>query len=215
MFRPTLKNKLLAVKPALAAGVLASVAAGVDAGLPKPTYVFIDASNIIYGCRQSGWRMDFVKLYSYLTKRFAAKRIIYYAGADQANAKQQEFYNLLRKIGYELVVKPVKIYSGRNGEITKKANVDVDLTFEAMLYFGEYDRAVFFTGDGDFYRLIAHCKANKGRVWVFGNAQRTAKELKVLTGHQFGNLDNLRNILSFIKTKETDTTIVSVSRFME
>ena len=156
------------------------------------TYAFIDASNIIYGCRQSGWRMDFKKLYSYLKNRFGASRIIYYAGEDLTNAKQQEFYSLLRKWGYELVIKPVKTFTGESGKITKKANVDVDLTFEAMLYFGEYDRAVFFTGDGDFYRLIAHCEVNKQRIWLFGNAERTARELKTLMRHRFSNLDNLR-----------------------
>jgi uncharacterized LabA/DUF88 family protein len=167
------------------------------------TYAFIDASNIIYGCRQSGWRMDFKKLYSYLKNRFGASRIIYYAGEDVANARQQAFYNLLRQWGYELVIKPVKTFTGESGKITKKANVDVDLTFEAMLYFGEYDRAVFFTGDGDFYRLIAHCEVNKQRVWLFGNAERTARELKTLMGHRFSNLDNLRSGFEYFgKDKE-------------
>jgi hypothetical protein len=31
----------------------------------KATYAFIDASNIIYGTRDEGWKVDFKKLYKY------------------------------------------------------------------------------------------------------------------------------------------------------
>jgi len=162
-------------------------------------YVFIDASNIIYGCRHSGWRMDFEKLYSYLTKRFNATRILYYAGVEEGNERQLEFYNHLREWRYELVLKPVKFYRKEGGGTVRKANVDVDLTFDAMLYWDKYDKAVFMTGDGDFYRLISHAKAEKERIWVIGNAKRTARELKKLMKHQFTNLDDLRHALEYTK----------------
>lgn len=161
------------------------------------TYVFIDAANLIYGSHASGWKMDFEKLYSYLTKRFNAKRVLYYAGLDQANAKQVSFYDKLRGWGYELVLKPVKKYRRDDGSIIRKANADVDLTFDAMLYWDSYHRAVFLTGDGDFYRLIAHALTHKERVWVIGNAKRTARELKLLMGYRFTNLDDLRYALEF------------------
>jgi len=163
------------------------------------TYVFIDASNIIYGCRADGWRMDFKKLYEYLTKRFSAKRVLYYAGVEEGNEKQLEFYNHLREWGYELVLKPVKHYRQEDGTMVRKANADVDLTFDAMLYWEKYGRALFLTGDGDFYRLIAHAKANKQRVWLIGNAKRTARELKKLMKHEFTNLSDLRHALEFFK----------------
>ncbi|MBI4093035.1 MAG: NYN domain-containing protein, partial [Candidatus Kerfeldbacteria bacterium] len=179
------------------------------------TYVFIDASNIIYGCRQSNWKVDFAELYSYLRYRFNASRILYYAGEDKANAKQQELYNDLRRLGYETVLKSVKEYRREDGTKVRKANVDVDLTFDAMLYWDEYDRAVFLTGDGDFYRLIAHCKARKGRVWVIGNAKRTAKELKVLMKGEFTNLDTLKPVVgqgSRVNKNEADAFVESASR---
>lgn len=45
----------------------------------KKVYAFIDASNIIYGCHASGWKMDFEKLLRYLTGRYHAVKILYYA----------------------------------------------------------------------------------------------------------------------------------------
>lgn len=34
------------------------------------TYAFIDASNIIYGTRYEGWKVDFKKLFKYLKERY-------------------------------------------------------------------------------------------------------------------------------------------------
>ncbi|MBI5220380.1 MAG: NYN domain-containing protein [Candidatus Liptonbacteria bacterium] len=163
---------------------------------PLRTYAFIDASNIIYGCRASGWKMDFEKLAGYLRSRYQVSRLLYYGGEEIGNASQMAFHNKLRLFGYELVVKPVKEYLGAEGAVVrKKANADVDLTFEAMLYWNEYDRAIFLTGDGDFYRLIAHCLIHKDTTWLMGNARRTAKELKVLFGARFTNLDSIRDLV--------------------
>ena len=39
---------------------------------PK-TYVFIDASNIIYGTRNEGWKVDFKKLFKYLKENLIRK----------------------------------------------------------------------------------------------------------------------------------------------
>jgi len=38
------------------------------------TYSFIDASNIIYGTRDEGWKVDFRKLFKYLKERYRLKR---------------------------------------------------------------------------------------------------------------------------------------------
>lgn len=97
-----------------------------------PAYAFIDASNIIYGTRNEGWKVDFKKLFKYLTQRYNCKKIYYFAGQDIKNAKQQKFYDLLAKVGYELILKPVKIFVQPDGSKVRKANCDVDLTFYAM-----------------------------------------------------------------------------------
>ncbi len=52
------------------------------------TFAFIDATNIIYGASDLGWRMDFFKLAHYLKTRFRVSKILYYAGVDNENVKQ-------------------------------------------------------------------------------------------------------------------------------
>jgi len=152
------------------------------------TYAFIDASNIIYGTRDEGWKVDFRKLFKYLKERYKCKKIYYFAGKDEKNPKQQKFYRLLDKIGYDLKLKPVKIYLQDNGHKVRKANCDVDLTFYAMRDIDKFNRVIFLSGDGDFYIVIA-------------NGKRTAREIRQVMGANFTPMKSLKAILNFKQKK--------------
>jgi len=161
------------------------------------TYVFIDASNIIYGTRDEGWKVDFKKLYKYLRERYSAKIIYYFGGKDENNEKQVGFYKLLDKIGFELILKPVKIFKQENGHQVRKANCDVDLTFYAMRDFTKYSRGIFLTGDGDFEILLKYLIKQKKEVKVIANGKRTAREIKSLVGADFVPIKSLQAILEY------------------
>jgi uncharacterized LabA/DUF88 family protein len=163
------------------------------------TIVFIDASNIIYGTRDENWKVDFKKLYRYLTQRYEASQIYYFAGKNSDDSKQEKFYQLLEKIGYKLVLKPVKIFRNGNQKI-KKANCDVDLTFYSMNLINLYNRGIFLTGDGDFEILFRHLIFKRKQVIVFANSKRTAREIKTLKGLQFNDLQVIKPII-FLKQK--------------
>lgn len=163
------------------------------------TYTFIDASNIIYGTRDEGWKVDFRKLFKYLSERYICSKIYYFAGQDEKNPKQQSFYDILAKIGYELILKPVKIFIDPDGSKTRKANCDVDLTFFAMRDLSKYDRAIFMSGDGDFHILLSHLVKIKKTVIVIANSKRTAKEIKTLSGIQFNDLGVLKKTINYAK----------------
>lgn len=157
-------------------------------------FVFIDASNIIYGCKKSGWKMDFKKLIHYLKERFKAERVLYYAGLDSDNKKQILFYETLQHLGYELRLIPVKKFNDGH----KKADVDARLTLEAMKYLSEYTQAIFLTGDGDYYWLFEHLLENGKKIKLIAHRESTAKELKQLFGGEFTDLSRLKNILEFV-----------------
>jgi uncharacterized LabA/DUF88 family protein len=160
------------------------------------TYAFIDASNIIYGTRNEGWKVDFKKLLSYLRERYKCKKVYYFAGIDSNNSKQKKFYELLEKFGYDLILKPVKIYYQPDGGKVRKANCDVDLTFYAMRDFERFDRVMFLSGDGDFEVLLKYFVKKKKEVIILANAKRTAKEVKMLQGVQFNDLKVLEKTIS-------------------
>jgi uncharacterized LabA/DUF88 family protein len=50
--------------------------------VPK-TYAFIDAANLFYGGEKSlGWKIDYLKLYKYLSKKYSAKKLYYFGGIE-------------------------------------------------------------------------------------------------------------------------------------
>ena len=163
------------------------------------TYSYIDASNIIYGTRDEGWKVDFKRLLDYLQERYECKKIYYFAGKDRKNQKQDAFYKKLEEFGYSLCLKEVKLYKQENGVVIRKANCDVDLTFYALIHIRRYDRVIFLSGDGDFRILLSHLLEKKKRVIVFANAKRTAKEIKKLHGIQFNDLRVLRQTIEYKK----------------
>lgn len=159
------------------------------------TYAFVDASNIIYGTRDEGWKVDFKKLFKYLKERYKCKKIYYFAGFEENNKKQQAFYKKLKRFGYELVLKPVKLYNQPGGGKVRKANCDVDLTFYAMRDKELFDRGVFLTGDGDFVVLLEYFVKIKKEIIVIGNTRRTAREIKRLKGLKFNDFGGLKGTL--------------------
>lgn len=163
------------------------------------TYAFIDASNIIYGTRDEGWKVDFKKLYKYLTERYECKKIYYFGGLENKNEKQAKFYKKLASFGFELILKPVKIFKQPGGKQVRKANCDVDLTFYAMRDKGEFSRIVMLSGDGDFEILLKYFVEEKKELVVIANGTRTAREIKKLVGERFADLKSLRNILEYKK----------------
>lgn len=165
------------------------------------TIVFIDASNIIYGTRDEGWKVDFKKLYKYLTERYEAKKIYYFAGKDENNPKQTQFYKILKSIGYELILKPVKLFKQEDGTTVRKANCDVDLTFFAMRDFNGYTRGIFMTGDGDFEILFLYLIEKNKIVQIIANGKRTAWEIKKLAKGNFTEIGSLKSNIEYIETK--------------
>ena len=138
--------------------------------------------------------MNFEKLIKYLKERFGANRVLYYAGLDAENKKQLVFYEILQKFGYELKLVPVK----RFNDGTRKGDVDARLTFEAMKYFNNYDKAVFLTGDGDYYWLLEYLLEKQKEIKLIAHTQSTAKELKKLFGGEFTDISRLKELLEFV-----------------
>lgn len=68
-------------------------------------------------------------------------------------------YTALQQQGFILVFKPTIDF--KEGKI--KGNVDAELVLHAMIEWGNYDRAIIVTGDGDFHCLIEYLK-KKGKL---------------------------------------------------
>lgn len=176
--------------------------------LVKKTFAFIDATNIIYGADDHGWRMDYKKLADFLTARFGVEKILYYAGVDDKNLKQLNFYEKLQDFGYSLRLVPVKTFT--DGK--KKADVDSRMTFEMMLYLQSYDEIIVMTGDGDYYWVLEYLKQTKKKIHLLSFPSHTARELKILFAGNFMDLNDVKKNLEFNNKNATDPIKVSAAR---
>lgn len=170
------------------------------------TFAFIDASNLMYGSTRAGWKIDYEKLASYLRYRFNVSHLNYFAGVDKTNTKQLRFYHVLEKLGFELYLVPLKTF--KDGR--KKADVDSRLTVEAIKNMGKYNKAIFITGDGDYYWLFEYLLENRKQLNLLGFYRNTAKELKQLFKGNFSGIEDLKEALE-LKKNAVDPIVVSTA----
>ena len=103
--------------------------------------------------------------------------------------KQVYFYQKLEKFGFQLILKPVKMYEDEEGNQKRKANCDVEMAFYMMRDKNAFERVVILSGDGDFLPVLKHLReVEKKEVLVLARGPRTAKEIKRFAGDKFINL---------------------------
>lgn len=136
--------------------------------------VFVDAENVRYN---GGYQMRYDVL-----RRFAAReggvlqRLNTYMAFDAERAREDAEYakksrtyqQMVRDFGWKITVKLVRRYTDENGNVTTKANADLDMAVDAMLQSDKLDQILMVTGDGDFIHVVRALQ-NKGcRVELIG-----------------------------------------------
>lgn len=136
--------------------------------------VFVDAENIKYN---GGYNLRYDVL-----RRFAGRndghllRLNVYLAFDAERAKEDgeyarktyNYHNTLRDFGWKVITKNVKRYTDAEGNVTTKANADLEMAVDAMLQVENLDEILLLTGDGDFLTLVTALQ-NKGcRVELMG-----------------------------------------------
>ncbi|MDP3994250.1 MAG: NYN domain-containing protein [bacterium] len=113
-----------------------------------------------------------------------------------------KFYVKLEEFGYILKLKPVKFFREENGRISKKANCDVDMTFDLMRLYNDYKGVLILSGDGDFTVVLKYLKETGKDIKILARGERTAREIKQLAGGNFRDFNYLREILKFKDQKK-------------
>ena len=109
--------------------------------------------------------------------------------------QRTRFYLRLEKFGYELILKPVKLYDQEDGTTKRKVNCDVDMTFCLMRYKDNFNRVIILSGDGDFLPVMKYLREIGKDVTILGRGKRTAKEIKQFAGNDFRDFEYLKNRL--------------------
>ncbi len=116
--------------------------------------------------------------------------------------KRVKFYKKLDNFGYLLFLKPVKIYQSEDGSLKRKANCDVDMTFEIMKNKDSFDRIIMLSGDGDFITVLKYLRSTGKEVFILSRSKRTAKEIKRFAGGNFMDFEYLRTHLEFEEKRD-------------
>lgn len=119
----------------------------------------------------------------------------------ERNIQRVKFYLKLKEFGYFLRLKPTKIYKETDGTTKKKANCDVDMTFDIMKTIDKFDEVIILSGDGDFAILLKYLMGKGKKVTVLARGERTAKEIRQLVGGNFRDFHKIRHKIEFFDKK--------------
>lgn len=136
-------------------------------------------------------------------KKFSDAQLILF----DRHLQRVKFYSKLKEFGYQLFLKPVKIYFKEDGSTEKKANCDVDMSFWLMREKENYDRVVILSGDGDFLPVLKYLQNElKKEVFILARGERTAKEIRLFASGNFRDFARLKNALEFEENKRDGHT---------
>ncbi len=136
--------------------------------------ILVDVQNIYYTTKSAHrTHFNYTQFWADVTANRQVVNAFAYA-IDRNDAQQRNFQNILRKIGFEVKLKP---YIQR-ADGSAKGDWDVGITLDAVEYAKDVDVVVLASGDGDFDLLVQRIQKNFGvTVEVYGVPQLTAASL--------------------------------------
>lgn len=121
----------------------------------ETVFAFIDSQNLNLGVRSQRWVLDFRKFRQYLRNKYNISKAFLFIGYVPGN---EALYTRMQQMGYIVILKPTMELP--DGSV--KGNVDAELVLHTMIEYGNYDKAIIVTGDGDFFCLVEYlAKQNK------------------------------------------------------
>ena len=162
--------------------------------------VVIDAANLESSVKSLKFWIDYIKL----KKLFNNKKLIeirdYCVHHNTEN--QNNFFTFLKKSGYKLITKPLKIIKApeiKTGDI-RKANFDVEIAVDVMNMILQFNTLILFSGDSDFDYLIKFLRAKNKSVIVISTKHHVSREL-IESSNKYIDLEKIEKLISRDKNK--------------
>ena len=130
--------------------------------------VFIDGANLYAATRSLEFDIDYRKMLAEMKSWGRLLRVFYYT----AIVEDDEYHSIrplldwLDYNGFSVVTKNAKTYTDDTGRRKIKGNMDIELAVDALEIAPHIDRAVIFSGDGDFTRVVQAMQRKGVRVSV-------------------------------------------------
>ena len=155
--------------------------------------VFIDAANLELSAKDRGWKVDYKKLFKLLNDRGKLVYIGFFTVRFD-NREHDRFLTFLKKTGYKLVTKPLKLIRDKQKGHLRKANFDVEISVEAMRRIKDFDTLMLFSGDSDFDYLLKELKKERKRVVVVSMKYHVSREL-IKRAHVYIDLIKIKKVI--------------------
>jgi len=135
--------------------------------------VFVDASNMYFSSQNLyGKRVNFKNiLKTAVWERKLVRAFAYVIEGD--SDKEQDFFQALYELGYEVRIKPLQIFHGG----AKKGDWDVGLTIDVIRLLPLVDVVVLISGDGDYQDLLEYVRGQGRRTEVIAFKKTTSSKL--------------------------------------
>ncbi|NQD92895.1 NYN domain-containing protein [Pseudomonas sp. CrR25] len=139
----------------------------------KKIAVFADVQNLYYTVRQAhGCHFDYAALWADISRDGQIVEAYAYA-IDRGDAKQQQFQQILRNLGFTVKLKP---YIQRS-DGSAKGDWDVGICIDILDAVARVDQVVLASGDGDFDLLLDKVRSQGVEAVAYGVPGLTAQSL--------------------------------------
>lgn len=142
--------------------------------------IFVDGNNMFYAQQKLGWFFDPRKVLDFFTRRPDAYLVnaFWYTGIKEVN-DQRAFRDALINMGYTVRTKLMKeFYDQSSNRCFQKANLDIEIVIDMFNTINQYNRAILFSGDGDFERAVELLRSKDTHVIVVSTEGMIARELR-------------------------------------
>lgn len=136
--------------------------------LKGKTAVFVDWANVHGWEGKKKWEIDLEKLYQYLREYKKIKEMRFYFGTDTHPASKEQIKKA-RKIGFQVVTKPVKYLPVKDKNIIiwkRKCDFDLEIGLDCFERLDKFTGFIFLSGDGDFATLYKRLVKREKQVIV-------------------------------------------------
>lgn len=161
--------------------------------------IFVDGANFYTTCKTLDFDVDYKKMLQLFQEKGRLVGARYYTAI-----LEHEDYSPIRPLvdwlnynGYQVITKPAKSYTDREGRSKIKGNMDVELALDMVELAEHVDHIILCSGDGDFRAAVEVCQRKGTRVSVLSSMRTKpsmlADELRRQANHviELSDMENL------------------------
>jgi len=133
--------------------------------------IFVDGANLFSTSKALDFDIDFKRMLELFKGKGRLVAAKYYTAIfeDEDYSPIRPLIDWLNYNGYQVITKPAKSYTDREGRSRIKGNMDIELALEMVELSAHVDHILLCSGDGDFRAAIEACQRKGTRVSVLSS----------------------------------------------